>query len=313
MLDGEVVRLDLGLGRGIGGGRLDVARALRPELRDAQRHARHAIEFRRAVAAGHVACRREVELHVGRREARPRLEVAAGMAGRRRQQALAREGIAQNLAHQPQAAALLVQRARALDQRRDAHGVVVAEVAADARQGMLHRHADLAQIVGIADARDLQELRRVDGAATQDHVAAGADLLRLAALSIGDADGLPALEVDALDQRVGDHLEVRPAHRGPQIGVDRAPAPAALHHVLVEQRAFLVAAVVVGRALEPERLVGVHEGVAQHMRVALVLDEERARAAARLVAAASAAFGALEVGQQVVHDQPRQPSCAQVS
>ncbi len=63
----------------------------------------------------------------------------------------------------------------------------------------------------MADAGDLQELRRVDGAAAQDDVAPRRDLSGLPALAVGDADGALALEVDRLDQGVGDDLQVAAA------------------------------------------------------------------------------------------------------
>ena len=83
---------------------------------------------------------------------------------------------------------------------------MVAEIAADTGQGVPGGNADRGQILRIADAGDLQELRRVDGAAAQDDVAAGAEFPALPVLAVGDADGALALEVDRLDQGVGETL-----------------------------------------------------------------------------------------------------------
>jgi hypothetical protein len=91
------------------------------------------------------------------------------------EQALARDEVAQHLADQRAAAAALVQRARALHQRGDADGVVVAEVAADAGQRVLHL-TPMPRVLRVADAGELQQMRRVDGAAGQDDVAPRLDL-----------------------------------------------------------------------------------------------------------------------------------------
>ena len=57
---------------------------------------------------------------------------------------------------------------------------MVAEVLAD--RGLVEQHLDFAhrQVLGRADAGEHQQLRRVVGAAAEDHLALGAQLLRLA-------------------------------------------------------------------------------------------------------------------------------------
>ena len=62
----------------------------------------------------------------------------------------------------------------------DAREIVVLHVAADARQPMHHRHANLGQVLGIADARQLQDVRRADGSGGEDDLAPGLDPLDLA-------------------------------------------------------------------------------------------------------------------------------------
>ena len=53
----------------------------------------------------------------------------------------------------------------------DARDVVVLHVLADAAQFMHDRHADAAEMLGIADPRQLQDVRRADRARRQDHLA----------------------------------------------------------------------------------------------------------------------------------------------
>ena len=48
---------------------------------------------------------------------------------------------------------------------------VVLQVAADGRQVVDDVDAERSQVLGVADARQLQQLRRVEGAAAQDHLA----------------------------------------------------------------------------------------------------------------------------------------------
>ena len=84
------------------------------------------------------------------------------------------------------------------------------------------------QFVGIADAREHQQLRRVDDAAGEDHLAVGAHDLRLAALHVFDADRARALQharavtsASSLDRR--DWRASAPAadRRGPRCSAGR--------------------------------------------------------------------------------------------
>ena len=66
---------------------------------------------------------------------------------------------------------------------------MVLEVAADAGQVADHGDGMLAQVIGIAEARDHEQLGRVDRPAAQDHPALGEGLANLAFAGIFDADG----------------------------------------------------------------------------------------------------------------------------
>src|SRR3954452_13994054 len=99
----------------------------------------------------------------------------------------------------------------------------------------------------MADTRELQQLRGVEGAAAEDRLA-GADQL---AVDL-DADGARAVEADALDERVAAQLEVRPVEHGVEVGARRAPAAAVADRPVEAREALLALAVhVVG-----ERVAG---------------------------------------------------------
>ena len=76
---------------------------------------------------------------------------------------------------------------------------MVVEVLADAGQFVLHPDAVLLQLRRGADARQKQDLRRVDGAAGDDDLAPRRQDCRAAILGPdGDADSALAIEVDVL-------------------------------------------------------------------------------------------------------------------
>ena len=70
-----------------------------------------------------------------------------------------------------QAARALVRGLRSDHGVGDARGIVVLHDLADAAQFMRDRDADLAEMFGIADPRQLQDVRRADGTCRQDHLA----------------------------------------------------------------------------------------------------------------------------------------------
>ena len=139
-------------------------------------------------------------------------------------------------------------------------GGVVAEVLAD--RGLVEQHLDFAhrQVLGRADAGEHQQLRRVEGAAAEDHLALGAQLLRLAELARLDPDRAGALEEHPVDVHEGHHGQVRPLHRRVQVGDGGAGAhPVALGH-LVHADPVLLGAVEVLVAGQPGFDAGLDEG-----------------------------------------------------
>ena len=99
----------------------------------------------------------------------------------------------------------------------------------------------------VADARQLEQLRALDGAGADDHLARCAREATIAADAILDSDGSAVLDADALGARAGAHMQVGPAARGPQIGFAAAETQAAPGVALQIADALVLGAVVVGR------------------------------------------------------------------
>jgi hypothetical protein len=191
-----------------------------------------------------------------------------------------------------------------LHRRRDRDGLrgavldvdleVVLEVLADPRQVVDDVDPERAQLVRVADARELQQLRRVDRAAAEDHLVR-ADRLALHL----DADRARPVEDDARDERPRAHLEVRAAQHGVEVRT-RGAQPTAAVDVAVEAReALLLVAVDVGGELVPGLLHGREERLAERVRRRPALEDERPAAAAPLVGAGEAGLHPLEVREAV--------------
>ena len=73
---------------------------------------------------------------------------------------------------------------------------------------MGQRDADPAEMVGIADPRQLQDMRRADRTAGEDHLTRGIGALDVAGARELDADRALAVEQHAMHQGVGDDFEV---------------------------------------------------------------------------------------------------------
>ena len=103
---------------------------------------------------------------------------------------------------------------------------MVLQVLADAGQVTNHRHAVAAQQIGRADARQLQQLWRLDRAGGQQHLGAAARRLHHAALAVAHADGAAVLDDEAGGLRLGLDAQVYAAARRLQVGLGGAAAPA---------------------------------------------------------------------------------------
>src|SRR5262249_20228072 len=159
------------------------------------------------------------------------------------------------------------------------------------------RDAHLAEMIGRADSREHQELRRVEHPAGQQHLANRARLLEPATARVLDADRARSIEQDACRERARLDREIGPSHRRPQERGGGAAAPAVLDGPLGETEALLFLTVVV-LGEWPVRLArGIEPAVEQGIAVAGTDDGERAVSAAPGVLAFLPALAALEVGE----------------
>jgi hypothetical protein len=177
---------------------------------------------------------------------------------------------------------------------------VVLQVAPDAREVVADLHACRAQLVGRPDARQQQQLRRVDRAGRQQHLALGAQqLLAAAPLAHAHADGALALQLDAQHGHARAHLQVRPlAHRA-QVRVGGAEALAVSLRHLEHRRAVLLGAVVIGDLRDARGGAGLQQALVHRARRALLGYAQRAAGSVELRSAARVVLGLDEVGQHV--------------
>src|SRR6516225_4564469 len=84
-------------------------------------------------------------------------------------------------------------------------------------------------MVRVADAGELQDVRRADGAGRKDHLTRGVHPFGCAVVGELNAYRALAVEPNAADQRVRDDSQIGPLQRRAQIGARRAlpPAPTA--------------------------------------------------------------------------------------
>ena len=135
----------------------------------------------------------------------------------------------------------------------DRHVRVVLQALPHAGQVDGDGDAVLAQLRGRADAGQQQQLRAVHRAAGQHHLPLGPDGHLVAAVPVDHAGGPAPVDHDPGDRRVGQHGQVGPAQRRPQVRVRGRPAPPAALGDLVAAGAVLAGAVevVVGRQARP--------------------------------------------------------------
>ena len=292
----EVVVEDGGRLRRVARAQAHPAARLRVQLRERAREARVRVQV--AAALGHREVD-EVELAVGAGELGAGAHEGGGVAGAHGQgPAALDEPLQAHAGLAPDRRHVVVERDGLRAAVHAAHVEVVLEVLADLGAVVHHRDAELLQALGGADARELQQLRRIDRAAREDDLgrALGAGD---AALAVLDADRAPALEDDARGERLGLHAQVRALHRRTQVADRGAHPPAVLRGGLVVARALLALAVEVVVAGNAVGLAGGDEGVAHLEAVGNVGDGERAADAVPRVGAPALVLGLLEEGQQL--------------
>src|SRR6185312_2440145 len=105
-----------------------------------------------------------------------------------------------------------------------AHGDMIAVVLADARERIHYRDPVLAQVLGITDARQQQQMGRSNRACRYQDLTLGRHLLALAALQELNSNGASISKQKASDMRARYHLEVASVEHGLEITVGRAVA-----------------------------------------------------------------------------------------
>ena len=295
---GEIARLDRRLVQRVGAARPDVSAALRAMLPHRDRGAR--LVFQGGLHAAPVARGREGDLQVGRVERLVRRPEAVHQGRLQGEDPGPEREVLRHLDPEPPASRKLVDRPHAPDPERGADRVVVAQVLAHPGQRLAHGDPQLAEQPGRPDPRELQELRRVDGPAGDDHLARRAHHPPLAAAQILHPDRAVAFEQDPRRVGVRAHVDVAPLHGGAQVRARGAHPAVAVDAALEVADAFLPLAVVVGVARDADALRAGDERLAQRMTPVEILDHELAVAApVPVVARPDAAFAAPEVGQHV--------------
>ncbi len=181
------------------------------------------------------------------------------------------------------------------------HLQVVLEVLADAWQVLYHVDAEGFQLVGVAHARKLERLGRVDRAAAEDHLAGMHGGRRPSGTPVLHADRARAVEEDPRDQRPRSDPEVRPAEDRVQVGAGRRQAPALVDVAVEGREALLPVAVYVVGELVPRLLHRLEERIEQRAGSRAALQHERSGVAAVDVrwVRGQARLHPLEVGQAV--------------
>ena len=192
---------------------------------------------------------------------------------------------------------------------------MVLQIGADARQVMHHRNAFGMQYIGRANARQLQQLGRVDGPGADNHFFGGSDVLHAVArphIHAGAAHRAIGLFFgdQAHGLRHGPHLKIGAAIAlGAQKGFGGVPAQAVFLVDLKVAHAFVVARVEVGRGGNARLLRRFGERIQDVPTQALLFHAPFALAAVQRSKAGilrlafiepPVAFVALEGGQHVV-------------
>src|SRR5258705_4846222 len=182
---------------------------------------------------------------------------------------------------------------------------MILEVLADARELVDHADAVLLQFVRRADAGKQQELRRTESAPAEDHLAARFRGLIAPLPVIAHTRRALAVEDNPGCRRAGDDGQIRPVHHRMQIG-GRGRATFAILVAapelgdLIKAGAFLFRSVEIIVATDLVFRASIDEGVGDRPRAALVGDAQRPVAAVQIIGAALIAFGALELGKNMV-------------
>src|SRR5437870_2451843 len=139
----------------------------------------------------------------------------------------------------------LVDRRNALGARRDANGVVIAQVFAHPRQIIDDADTELLQQRPRSDARKLQQLRGVDRARADYDFAPGVNLAHVLALPVTYSDRTRCLEQYRLGLSMGAQVHGASADRRMKECVGATYPPASVDVALEVACAFLTCTVIV--------------------------------------------------------------------
>ena len=124
--------------------------------------------------------------------------------------------------------------------QRNRHRRVVVIVGADAGEVRLDGNAQRLQMLRGPHAGEHQQLRRVNRAGTQQHLARRAHLARSAGGSDVDAGGAASLDANAGDGSTAEHSEIRARKGRHQHGARAGIAAAAMNRALAQPVAFRI-------------------------------------------------------------------------
>ncbi len=180
----------------------------------------------------------------------------------------------------------------------DVHLEVVLQILADTGKVTDHVDAEAPEVIGVPDAGELQELRRVEGTTARDHLGPTRRVAR-SPLPVLDPDTTGSLEQQSVRGGTGDQREVRAIEHRVQIGTGRTePAPA--HHVLVEGgEPLLTEPVDVVGPAEAGLWPGLEPRLEQRVGSGAAFEREWAIITTPLVGAGQALLHPLEVRQAV--------------
>ena len=147
---------------------------------------------------------------------------------------------------------------------------MVLQVFADTWQIRRAGDAVFLQLRGGADTREHQQFRRIIGAGSDEHFAAGARGLEFVLLQVFDANGAAVFLQDPRDQRIGDDGQVRIVEDLGKEGTHGVAAFMLSDRVLHQADAELLLAVEIRVVGDSAALDGEHEGVCHLGRVSWI-------------------------------------------
>ena len=176
---------------------------------------------------------------------------------------------------------------------------MVLQIAADTFARRQRLHPGGLQHSPRADARALQDRRRIDRTCRKHYLGIGAYLVPLAAAQERHTHRARSLEQDAVDHGARYQPHIAAFHGGFQIGVRSRPAPPFPHCHVGRAEPFLPIAVIVRRRRIARRLGRGDKSVMQRVVARAAGNVKRAAGAAPWCFAAMGMFHPPEIGQHV--------------